>query len=319
MGTKAGRWWLASGALFAAIVGLVAVAAPGRAADSDDEAETRSWIGVYTQSIDEDLREGLNYKGGGILVSRVVDDSPASKAGVRKGDVIVRFNSRPVDSPEALAEMVRDSRTGARVPLQIVRDGRQQTLNVTVAEREVDDDAEVWYWGDDSRHEVRIPRIHINKKGVDNIVSLKHLSRPMLGIQVHYLNPDLASYFGTKQGALVLEVTEKSAAAKAGIKAGDVITKVDDRTIDADNEIISELRQHEEGDSIPIVVVRKGKSVTLNAKLEDSTVGYWSGGHGDDIVIHRRAQRDVQREMEELRRELRELQRKLEDMEDDGS
>lgn len=349
MGTNTRRWALLSGVLLVAVMGFLAVAPRAGAADDDDDKAP--WLGVYTQSLDEDLREGLNYNGDGVLVNRVIDDGPAKKAGVRKGDLIVRFNNREVDSPDELADLVRDSRVGQRVSIQVIRDGQRRTINVTLGEREYSR-GNAWYWDDDDDGDVRVrvpraTRVHVNRHWTPHSdVRVIHAGRPMLGVRVHYLedNPDLASYFGASKGALVLEVTEESAAEKAGIKAGDVITKVGDREIEDSNDIIRELRDHEDGDEVGVTVVRKGQSMQLKAKLEDSQFGYWQGGDGDQFVFKglddlddlvdleelrnlgekirekqwevRERNQDAERELRELRREMRELQRRLNELED---
>src|SRR4029077_10596732 len=100
----------------------------------------RAWLGVYSQEFTAALRDGLDYKGDGVLVNRVVPQSPADRAGLRNGDVIVRLNSRPVRTPEDLSNLVQAGRPGQSVALEIVRDGERRTLNAKLAARPSDDD-----------------------------------------------------------------------------------------------------------------------------------------------------------------------------------
>ncbi len=104
-------------------------------------ASARPWLGVYTQEVTGDLRDGLGLHGDGVLVSRVVDDSPADRAGLRRGDVITRLNSRTVESPSALADMVGDGRSGQTIALEVLRDGERRTLSVTLSARPNDDES----------------------------------------------------------------------------------------------------------------------------------------------------------------------------------
>lgn len=123
------RWLRAAvmaGAL--AVLGLTA-AMPALAQSSV------AWLGVYTQTLNADLRAGLDYDGDGVVVSGVVDDSPADRAGVRKGDIIVSFNSRRVETSAALTELVRDARVGQEVTLAIWRDGERRTLTPRLGTR----------------------------------------------------------------------------------------------------------------------------------------------------------------------------------------
>jgi len=103
-------------------------------------ATARPWLGVYTQEVTNDLREGLDLHDDGVLVNRVVDGSPADRAGLRKGDLVVRFDAHAVDSPETLARLVGQEHDGQIVALEVLRRGEHRTLSVTLAPRPEDDD-----------------------------------------------------------------------------------------------------------------------------------------------------------------------------------
>ena len=127
---------------FKVLVLFAIVIAAATTALSAAAAAARPWLGVYTQEVTSDLRDGLDLHDDGVLVNRVVDGSPAERAGLRKGDLIMRFNSRAVDSPEALSRMVGDAHNGQAIALEILRHGDRQTLSVTLAPRPSDDDGE---------------------------------------------------------------------------------------------------------------------------------------------------------------------------------
>jgi membrane-associated protease RseP (regulator of RpoE activity) len=97
-------------------------------------AAAQGWLGVTTQSTDEDLRRGLDLTRDGLLVNRVFEGSPAERAGLRKGDVILRYDGRSVADPGELRSYVRDSRVGETVPVEIWRNGSRRTLDVEVGE-----------------------------------------------------------------------------------------------------------------------------------------------------------------------------------------
>jgi membrane-associated protease RseP (regulator of RpoE activity) len=104
-------------------------------------ASARPWLGVYTQEITGDLRDGMDLSAAaGVLVNRVVPDGPADRAGLRQGDVIVRFNSRAVESPTALARMVGEARERQEVAIQVLRKGERRTISVVLASRSDDED-----------------------------------------------------------------------------------------------------------------------------------------------------------------------------------
>ena len=131
MRTAAWRRALVVAAGLLVIVGSVSVTGAARAARSDGTA----WLGVFTQSLTAELREGLDYSGGGVLVQRVVSDSPAGRGGVKRGDVIVRVDSHSVDSPDDLASAIQASSVGETVVLTVVRDGARESLRVKLADR----------------------------------------------------------------------------------------------------------------------------------------------------------------------------------------
>ncbi|HTR97703.1 MAG TPA: PDZ domain-containing protein [Candidatus Acidoferrales bacterium] len=104
-------------------------------------ASARPWLGVYTQSLTGELRDGMGlHDGDGVIIDRVVDGSPADRAGLRKGDVIERFNARHVTAPDDLARLVGNARHDQEVSLSILRDGQERSIDVTLAERPTDED-----------------------------------------------------------------------------------------------------------------------------------------------------------------------------------
>src|SRR5947208_9261102 len=122
MQSKMARWCVAA-------MLLALTAAPALAAG-------HGWLGVTTQPTDGALRRGLDLTRDGLLVNQVTEDSPADRAGVRKGDVILTYNSRGVTEAEDLRQLVRDTEPGREVSLGIWRDGERRTLRVTVGDLE---------------------------------------------------------------------------------------------------------------------------------------------------------------------------------------
>ena len=118
----------------ALIAGLLLVAGVvGATVARAAEPARTPWLGVYMQELTTELRDGLDYDGpGGVIVSRVVPGGPAEKAGLRRDDVIVRMDGRLVDTPEELSGMIRAARVGAKLRVQVVRDGERRTFDVTL-------------------------------------------------------------------------------------------------------------------------------------------------------------------------------------------
>ena len=120
----------------ALIAGLLLVSGLAGVSRARAAAEQRPWLGVYMQELTSELREGMDYRGdGGVIVSRVVPDGPAERAGLRKGDVIVRVNSRTVDSPAELQDVVRAARVGQSVSVEVFRNGERRILSVRLDAR----------------------------------------------------------------------------------------------------------------------------------------------------------------------------------------
>ena len=127
--------WLVCSALLFVVASLTPVTS---------QAAEQGWLGVSTQELSSGLRAGLDYDGDGVLVTRVIDDSPADRAGLRKGDILVSFNSRTLSSPDQLRELVTDAGPGRTVALRIVRDGEKRTLSAELAARDADDSTPSW-------------------------------------------------------------------------------------------------------------------------------------------------------------------------------
>ena len=100
-----------------------------------------AWLGIYSQTLTTELRDGLDYRGSGVLVNRVVSDSPADQAGLEKGDIILSVNSNSVESPEDLSDAIQSHQPGDAVKLEIVRDGDRRSITANLSARNSDDGA----------------------------------------------------------------------------------------------------------------------------------------------------------------------------------
>ena len=125
MRSKLARW-LAAASL------LVLVTAPALAASSTTAG--KGWLGVSTQPTDADLKKGLDLTQDGLLVNQVTRESPADRAGLKKGDVILSYNSRSVSTPEQLRDLVRNTAPGRSVALGLWRDGARKSIDVKVGD-----------------------------------------------------------------------------------------------------------------------------------------------------------------------------------------
>lgn len=302
----------------AAVVALSAADAPAKdkkAAKTPKEVTEKKsgYIGVYMQELTEDVRQGLDMEvSKGVLVSGVQDDSPAAEAGVEEGDVVISFGGKDVDSPAELRDAVSAYQPGSQAKMEVVRDGKTKALTLTIGERN-DNENESWYFN--------TPDVQIHGMG-DMHRAFSMIGGPRLGIDAHELekDDDLSSYFGAKEGVLVLGVEDESVASAAGVKAGDVITKIGDATVTDVRDLREAVRDFDEGDDFTITVVRKGKTQSLKATMDEQEFSFHNGGGPGNFQWHGRAPRaqmrvdrdQLRQEINDLKREIREMKEQLE-------
>jgi serine protease Do len=168
---------------------------------------TRGWVGVSIQPLTQELAKSFGLPGTqGALVASVMDSSPASQAGIKPGDVIVRFDGKAIDGPRALPPLVAMTPVGKAVDMVVLRDGAEQKLRLTVGNLPEN------------------PREA--KAGPAGPAESRVAER--LGVGLQELTPELARRLGVKEesGVVVTEVKPESPAAQAGLATGDVIREV---------------------------------------------------------------------------------------------
>ena len=308
------------------VVGLALVAiVVGTLADADAGEKDNGYLGVYMQKLTRDVRKGLDLDvKKGVLINGVEDGSPAEKAGIDDGDVIVEFDGKAVRSPDALRELVRDTDPGTEVEVVVIRDGDRKTIDLVVGERPDERTMFEWSDGDHGKH-------WSGFIGEDGMQAFALLGGPKLGVHATELNDDLASYFDTEGGGgiLVLEVVDESVAAEAGVKSGDVIVKVDDNEISDVDGLRESLQDYEEGDEFDVSIIRKGKKQTLRATMDEqhSNNFIWSGSaprvheklkdlHVPEIRMHIDKD-EINEALDELRQEIKNLKKELKKLKDD--
>jgi len=230
-----------------------------------------SRLGVMVQ----DLEPGD--KASGVRVDSVEQGSPADKAGIKAGDVVVEFDGERVRSARQLTRLVRETPEGRQVPLAVLRDGKRQTLTATP-------EATSMTWnmsldGDRIRRDVErgleglrefrmdVPpmRFHYDD---DFSTLLAPAPRRRLGISVDSMSDQLAQYFGAKDGgALITSVEPGSAAGKAGLQAGDVITTINDTPVRSADQVGRVMRDVGDGE-VTIGYLRDKKAGTTKATIE---------------------------------------------------
>jgi S1-C subfamily serine protease len=239
-----------------------------------------SRIGVSIRDLDDAGGTAVKGVTTGVIVEDVTEDSAAEKAGIRKGDAIVEFDGERVRSARQLTRLVQETPAGRTVQAAIVREGQRSTVSITPREGgafrfdRLEDLADLGEF----RYRATPPRPPAAPKppappappSVWKFDELIGRSTNRLGISVSSLSPQLAEYFGTKEGVLVSSVADDSAAAKAGLKAGDVITSFDGTAVNDPSDVRRRVGSLDDGDEFTITVMRDKKSVTLKGKAERS-------------------------------------------------
>jgi S1-C subfamily serine protease len=293
-------------------------------------AAGEGWLGVMLQPLTDNLREAMSIGKDveGVLVSDVVAGSPALAAGFAKGDVIVEIDGTAVTSTEQAISQVKSHAPGDKVKFVVVRDGKREVMTAALGTREAEvqetPEAKDYY-------DIKIPR-------VERIFQdFKPEPGGYLGAKVQDISDDLGQYFGVGEGegVLVLDVMEDTPAERAGLKAGDVITKVDGEEVSDSGELVSYLRDREPGQKVDLTFKRNRETRRTQVELEEApnaarvfirqmrgageTAPPCMGAPGN-IEVRREIMRpgepreDLRRDIDEIKAEIDQLKKEIESL-----
>ena len=244
--------------------------AQARAPQVSVQAGGASYLGIGVADITAERAKALNLKDErGAEVTNVDRDSPAAKAGIKEGDVVLDYDGTTVQGIEQLTRLVRETPVGRQVKISLWRNGAAQSLTATIEARKgmvirSDGGPMVIPFGNGGRLQVPMPQIEMPRFQMT-------WQNPVLGIEGESLRSQeqLADFFGVKEGVLVKLVRKNSAAEKAGSKAGDVVVKVDDSAVATSQEITQALRALGSKKTFMVTVVRNKKEMPLTVTLEE--------------------------------------------------
>ena len=202
---------------------------------------------------------------GGVVVARVEANSAASKAGFKEGDLVVEFDGERVRSARQFARLVDDTPAGRSVKAAVVRDGARRTLDVT-PQAPVRASIDVPRISDEVQRKLENLDLRLEKLDKLDDIDVDALGAGgRLGTSLTPLSGQLADYFGVKRGVLVSAVDINSPAARAGLKAGDVITAVNGHEVSTPRDVRREVRDAGSGGKVELRVTRDKKALTLSA------------------------------------------------------
>lgn len=206
----------------------------------------RGWLGVVIQEVDSGLAEALGLpEAKGVLIADVVEDGPAAKAGIERGDLVLKVNGEAVNSVGALRNVVANAGAETKVKLRLMRDGEEKTVAVTLGERPEDPSKK--------------PRVEGDGESA------------LGGLRLGPLNDRVRERLDLPQsvdtGVVVLAVERGSEAARAGFRPGDVILEVNRKPMQTPKQVRS--AYDEAGNVVPFLVQRGDRSLFIALSKDD--------------------------------------------------
>lgn len=207
---------------------------------------SRGWLGVVIQNVTRELAESFGLKRPhGALVSRVLPDSPAAKAGFEPGDVILKFDGKKVPSSSALPPIVGRTEIGTTVPVEVMRQKSRQTIFVEVEQLPEENDM--------------VKASHDSGRLIDE----------RLAIEIASLDDEKREQYGVDTGGVVVVSVEQGVAAEAGIRQGDVILSINNQKIDDAKHFLDIAKKLPTDKAIPVLIQRGGGARFLALRLSE--------------------------------------------------
>jgi membrane-associated protease RseP (regulator of RpoE activity) len=267
------------------------------------------YLGVYAENINRENMGRYHLSSPrGVGITQVIQGSPAEKAGLKKDDVILRLDGENITSVRKLNRLVSEIAPDQSVRVTVSRSGAEQELTATIGKRNntgfargvFSGEPRVWKWEGDPRQfkgfnkDFKFDGPLVENFGFDfgkdGALTFLLANSRRIGVSTMQLNKQLAEYFGIAggKGALVTAVTEDGPAAKAGLKAGDVITAIDGEPVDSPGDISRVVNRKKEGEVTLTVIRNKSQQMFRVTPREGGFSGTLDGPEiGRRIVIPR--------------------------------
>lgn len=205
----------------------------------------RGWLGVSIQDVSPNLAKQFGIKeNAGALVSDVMEKSPAEKAGIKRGDVIIQFQDKPVDNPGHLRNAVAETPVGAKVKLTLIRDKKELSVQLTIGE---------------------LPK-NLTKGGGEGEEKSNEESRAVSGVDVSNLTKELARRLGIpfkENMVVVTNVESGSSAEEAGVLRGDIVLEINRVAIKNSDDYDNAMSQIKKGHELLLLINRQGRTLFL--------------------------------------------------------
>ena len=255
------------------------------------------YLGVQTVEVNKDNFSKFGLRDvRGVAVEKVMENSPAAAAGIKDGDVILRFNGEEITSARKLTRLVGEVDPDHQVKLTVSRNGSEQEITATIGKRPTPTFGEGNFkfempapMGKFEMPELKGleklkdlpmlkdfpkdgPGVWTSPDGNSKVLTWRSGEGRIIGVGVTPLTDQLAKHFNVEDGLLINEVRENSAAARAGLKAGDIIVEANGKAVKNDLDLVREVNSKKEGD-VQLTIVRDRKRQTISVTPEASKDG----------------------------------------------
>lgn len=238
------------------------------------DGDGSGWLGIETHEVTADKAKELKLPAErGVVLGKIISDSPAAKAGLKENDVVTELNGQRIEGAAQFRRMVHEIPAGRTIQLTVWRDGRSQTLSATLGKSEERRKSMKIMAPTPGTFAFRMP----DMPSIPDIPSMEWNGgmlfggSPRLGIDAEDLSGQLGTFFGAPEGdgILVREVNSGSAAERAGVKAGDVITSLDGDRIRSVGELREKLsaKRDDKDKTVKLGVLRNKSALTLTVEL----------------------------------------------------
>src|SRR6266446_1469759 len=239
------------------------------------DGDGTGWLGVETHEVTADKAKELKLPAErGVVLGKIVPDSPAAKAGLKENDVVTEINGQRVEGAAQFRRMIREIPAGRTIQLTVWRDGRTQTVSATLGKSEERRHAMKMATPRPGTYAFRIPEIP-DIPSMEWNGNMLFGDGPRLGIDAEDLSGQLGAFFGAPdgEGILVREVNSGSPAEKAGVKAGDVITSLNGERIRTISELREKLsaKRDDKDRTVKLGILRNKSAVSLTVELPAPT------------------------------------------------
>lgn len=274
--------------LAAAVSTLVMAVWPALTRGQERETPARS-RGAFLGIVAEATLEGAEHEGA--KITEIAPTSPAAKAGLRRGDIITKAGDRDIHDFEDLANAMSQHKAGDKVKLEVMRNGQRKEMTVTLAQRP------------SSRF------LEEEERGGRSYYGTRRRPTAFLGVQTEELTQEMRNRQGisAREGAAVTEVYPNTPAEQAGLREGDVITKVNDEPITNPEDLREAIQNAGPDRDVTIEVLRGRRHRQLTAHLEEGSVEF-NQGYG-------LFPGDPNREIQRLNQRIQQLERRIRNLE----